>query len=491
MKKFLSILAIAAMATSFWACGEDEETTPSTDAPDVNAPTSVTDVVTEGAVEITFEVETEAGYSSASVTAVGGTAVITSEPAVGAVSGDVVVTFTAGTTEGDGSVTLTVTDADSETESATAIIEVTNTITVTDNITTEVTWEEGKIYLLEGRIAVESGGILNIEPGVIVKGAAGGGSNASVLIVARGGKIYAEGTATQPIIFTSESDDIEPGEIESPNLTPLVNGLWGGLIVLGNAPISAPSDNQTAQIEGIPADDANGTFGGTNAADNSGIIRYVSIRHGGTNLGEGNEINGLTLGGVGSGTTIEYVEVIGNADDGIEWFGGTVNVKHALVWYASDDAIDTDYAWAGTLDNFIVISPRDKCFELDGGEGTLDNTHTITNGSIKVSDAVDERNSGGLVDFDSDSFTALSNLYFFGFSTTATPYPVAENPVTAGTYVSIEATIPAGRLESDFFAATAATFVTEVADGENTVGADITQFADWSWASESGALDDF
>ena len=84
------------------------------------------------------------------------------------------------------------------------------------------------------------------------------------------------------------------------------------------------------QIEGIPASDLNGLYGGTEATDNSGVLKYISIRHGGANIGEGNEINGLTLGGVGSGTTIENIEIVANDDDGIEWFGGTVNVKNGL-----------------------------------------------------------------------------------------------------------------------------------------------------------------
>ena len=100
---------------------------------------------------------------------------------------------------------------------------------------------------------------------------------------------------------------------------------------------------------------------------------------GGANIGEGNEINGLTLGGVGSGTVIENIEIVSNQDDGIEWFGGAVSITNAVVWNTGDDAIDTDQAWSGTLDNFVVINPGDECFELDGGEGDFNNMHTITN----------------------------------------------------------------------------------------------------------------
>jgi len=253
---------------------------------------------------------------------------------------------------------------------------------------------------------------LTIEPGVIVKGNAGTGSNATALMIARGGTLMAEGTETSPIIFTSLSDNILPGQVTSPNLSPDLDGLWGGLLILGNAPIAASVSPK--QIEGIPPSDANGLYGGTDPTDNSGVIKYVSIRHGGANIGEGNEINGLTLGGVGSRTIIENVEIIANQDDGIEWFGGTVNVKNAVVWNAGDDAIDTDQGWGGTLDNFIVITPGDKCFELDGPEGSSAPAvkHIIKNGHVRAG------NAAGLVDIDDagdskNSYLDFMNIYFY------------------------------------------------------------------------------
>ena len=186
-------------------------------------------------------------------------------------------------------------------------------VTIASNITTNTTWTADKVYVLASRVAVEAGAELTIEAGTIIKGQAGTGANATALLIARGGKLFANGTAGAPIIFTSVADEIMPGENVSPNLDPTLNGLWGGLIVLGNAPISAASD--AVQIEGVPPSDANGLYGGSDAADNSGSITYVSIRHGGANIGEGNEINGLTLGGVGSGTTVSNIEVVGNQDD--------------------------------------------------------------------------------------------------------------------------------------------------------------------------------
>ena len=289
---------------------------------------------------------------------------------------------------------------------------------ITENISVNTTWKTGNVYRLGGRIAILPGITLTIEPGVIIKGEAGTGPNATALLVAKGATLIAEGTVAQPIIFTSVADEIMPGEIASPNLDPTLNGLWGGLIVLGNAPISA--DAASVQIESIPAPDQNGLYGGDDPADNSGILKYISIRHGGANIGEGNEINGLTLGGVGSGTVIENIEIVSNQDDGIEWFGGAVNVKNVVVWNTGDDAIDTDQAWAGTLNNFAIVNPGDECFELDGGEGDFNEMHTITNGTVYAGNAegladLDDKGPAGTV---GNSYVDMSNIYFLGVNTT-------------------------------------------------------------------------
>jgi len=288
---------------------------------------------------------------------------------------------------------------------------------ISENITANQTWYADTVYQLGGRITVTAGATLTIEPGTVIKGEAGTGANATALLIARGAKLMAEGTAAMPIIFTTVADeitheDILAGDFASPNLDPTVNGLWGGLIVLGNAKISASNssgDVSEVQIEGIPTSDANGLYGGSNDADNSGVIKYVSIRHGGANIGSGNEINGLTLGGVGSGTTIENIEVVSNQDDGIEWFGGKVNVTNVVVWNAGDDAIDTDQSWGGTLDNFVVITPSDRPFELDGPEGTYEASHTIKNGNVQASSA--DITSGDLINTDANSLVSLESIY--------------------------------------------------------------------------------
>ena len=479
MKKLLSMLAFAVMVT-FVACDDDDEATP--DGPSITTP-AVTSVQVATSADVTFALTVPGGYKSMTVTATGGTATKKTEPTAGQTSGNAVVTYTADGTAGAGTVVITVTDNNGKVESETAALNKTaevveeTVIDVTANITQNTTWETGKTYILTTRIAVVNGVTLTIEPGVIVKGEAGTGPNATALIIARGGKLMAEGTAEAPIIFTSVADEIEPGEIASPNLDPELNGLWGGLIVLGKAPISA--DAEAVQIEGIPPSDQNGLYGGTEPADNSGILKFISIRHGGANIGEGNEINGLTLGGVGSSTVIENIEVVANQDDGIEWFGGTVNVTNAIVWNAGDDAIDTDQSWAGTLDNFIVINPGDEAFELDGPEGVLEAGHTLINGWVSAGAAE------GLVDLDDNSITVMENIYFTNI-TAGQDFDL--NPDDC-TFANFQATLPNGTVLTDFFKDGSDAFVTSVAAGANTVGADFTKFAGWSWAAVNGELD--
>lgn len=369
---------------------------------------------------------------------------------------------------------------------------------ISSNITSDVTWTADEVYELGGRITVESGATLTIQPGTIIKGQAGSGNNATALVVARGAKIMANGTATMPIIFTSVSDEITKEQVAasdfaSPNLDATNSGLWGGIIILGNAPISASSS--PLQIEGIPTTDQNGLYGGTDATDNSGSLSYVSIRHGGTNIGNGNEINGLTLGGVGSGTTINWVEVIGNQDDGVEFFGGTVNAKNILVLNAGDDAIDTDQAWAGTLDNFIVIcgSATDHALEIDGAEGAATAKHTVKNGSIKGAANAE------MADFRDDAMGSFMNLYFFGF-----PDPATDGNGDFSLSSGSELTFANGDLVFSDLQANIGTLTNNITDffkegtdvhatlvTTNTVGANKSAFTGWTWAAQANLLTDF
>lgn len=357
-------------------------------------------------------------------------------------------------------------------------------VEVSANVTSNTTWTNDKTYILTTRVAVTDGAILTIEPGTVIKGEAGSGANATALIIAQGAKLMAQGTATQPIIFTSTADQMTSAslaaasDVASPNLASDLDGLWGGLIILGSANISA--DAATAQIEGIPASDPNGLYGGTNDDDNSGTISYISIRHGGSNIGEGNEINGLTLGGVGSGTTIDHVEIVANQDDGIEFFGGTVDVSHLLIWNNGDDAVDTDQAWNGTLDNFMVINPGDEACELDGPEGSyINGNHTLTNGSIWAGDA------DGLVDLDDNTNIDMNNIVFWDLSA---GQDFDQVPVDPHTFAMFEADIPAGEMVTDYFKDGSDAAVTDLAGGSATVGATTSEFTGWTWADAADAF---
>lgn len=362
-------------------------------------------------------------------------------------------------------------------------------VRVTSNITADATWTADKVYVLGGRISVVDGVTLTIEPGTIIKGEAGTGPNATALLIARGAKLMAEGTASAPIIFTTIADEIMPDDIKagnfaSPNLDPDISGLWGGLIVLGKATISASNDNNEdiseVQIEGIPTSDANGLYGGNDDADNSGVLTYISIRHGGSNIGEGNEINGLTLGGVGTGTVIENIEVVANQDDGIEWFGGTVNVKNVVVWNAGDDAIDTDQSWAGTLDNFVVVTPAGSCFELDGPEGTYVARHTIQNGTVVA--VTDSRSIGGsLIDVDAATPVDMKNIHFVapldGLS-------ITEDEVENTTFENITFAVDEADLPSLMEQEGA---VPAGVSAGGSPQADVSVLS-WTWASKAGGL---
>ncbi|MGB0395241.1 MAG: hypothetical protein ACPGC6_00595 [Flavobacteriaceae bacterium] len=316
---------------------------------------------------------------------------------------------------------VTVTEKVTETE--TVEVDPYADSTLEGNITSDKTLDASKIWLLKGRVSVESGATLTIPAGTIIKAASGTGADASTLIIARGATIIADGTADAPIIMTSVSDNIEVGGTypsSGPALNVDTRGLWGGILILGNAPCSFSGDVTELQIEGIPTSDTNGLYGGSDAADNSGSVQYLSIRHGGAEIGEGNEINGLTLGGVGSGTKINHIEVVGNVDDGIEFFGGTVNASNLLVWGQGDDAIDIDQAYAGTIDGALVIltAASDHGFEIDGPEGSASGRFTLKNATVigATDDCDAEGVDGEMADFRKGATGDVLNILFKDFA---------------------------------------------------------------------------
>ena len=315
--------------------------------------------------------------------------------------------------------TVTVT----ETETVTVTEDPFANSTLEGNITKDTTLDATKIWLLKGRVAVVDGVTLTIPAGTIIKASSGTGADAATLIIARGAKIIAEGTQEAPIIMTSVSDNIEVGGTypsSGPALSVDTRGLWGGLLILGKAPCSFKSDVSELQIEGIPTSDINGLYGGSVADDNSGSIQYLSIRHGGAEIGEGNEINGLTLGGVGSGTTINQIEVVGNVDDGIEFFGGTVNATNLLVWGQGDDAIDIDQAYAGTIDGALIVltAASDHGFEIDGPEGSAPGRFTLKNATVigATDNCSAEGVDGEMADFRKGATGDVLNILFKNFA---------------------------------------------------------------------------
>ena len=220
-------------------------------------------------------------------------------------------------------------------------------VTINDSITADTTWTPDNDYVLgyQKQIFVKNGATLSILPGTTILG-----DTSSVLTITRGSKINALGTKERPIVFTSK----QPAGERTP-------GFWGGLVILGRAPINVnrPMSND-AVFEAFSASADDGKFGGEDAHDNSGTLRYVRVEFGGFAYQADREFNNITLCGVGDGTEIDYVQSHHGRDDGFEFFGGTVNVKHLVSSQNEDDGFDTDNGWQGKGQFIIVqaLSPQ-------------------------------------------------------------------------------------------------------------------------------------
>lgn len=204
---------------------------------------------------------------------------------------------------------------------------------IDSDIIIDTTWKTGKRYILEKTIYVENA-YLTIEPGAIIEGEGG-----SALVVTSSAKLFARGKADNPVIFTSARPEGERAR-----------GDWGGVVLLGNAPVNEPQ----ASIEGLPEGETRGSFGGSNASYSCGVIEYTRIEFAGYEVYKDNELNGLTLGGCGSNTIVRNVQVHRALDDGIEMFGGTVDLKNIVITGAGDDGVDWDWGWRGNV-QFAVI----------------------------------------------------------------------------------------------------------------------------------------
>lgn len=209
-------------------------------------------------------------------------------------------------------------------------------IIVTGEIKGEVTWKASEKYLLKGFTYVTEGAKLTIEPGTVIFGDK---DSKGSLVVERGGQIFAEGTPSAPIVFTSN----QPVGLRG-------YGDWGGLVLAGKAPVNQASPTMEGGIRG--------SYGGSDENDNSGVVKYVRIEFAGIAFQPNSEINGLTLYGVGRGTTIEYVQVSYCGDDSFEWFGGTVNAKYLVAHRGWDDDFDTDFGFSGKIQFGLAIRDR-------------------------------------------------------------------------------------------------------------------------------------
>ena len=207
-------------------------------------------------------------------------------------------------------------------------------ILVSGTITQNTTWTSNNTYLLRGFVYVKNGATLTIEPGTLIKGER---SSKGALIVTKSGKIIADGTRQRPIIFTSNQPDGDRSY-----------GDWGGVILLGEAPTNCIGNDCVVE-GGVDNAAGDGRFGGNNPHHSSGILRYVRIEFAGIAFQPDNEINGLTMGGVGDSTIIEYIQVSYSGDDAFEWFGGTVNCKYLVAYNTWDDDLDTDFGYAGRV----------------------------------------------------------------------------------------------------------------------------------------------
>ncbi|MHB0969991.1 MAG: hypothetical protein ACYC7A_17765 [Thermoanaerobaculia bacterium] len=226
---------------------------------------------------------------------------------------------------------------------------VTATETISGSITASRTWTADKRYMLRDYVGVAEPAVLTIEPGTVIYG----GDGRATLFIQRGAKVIADGTARRPIIFTS------------PQRTGLrAQKDWGSLVLLGKAPINVSGGQ--AFLEGLPSQPSY-AFGGTDPADSSGIVRYVRLEFGGFEIATAQEINGLTLAGVGSGTVVDYVQVLQNKDDAFEFFGGTVNAGHLLGVGFADDGLDFDFGYTGSVQYAAMI----KRAENDEGDSNI------------------------------------------------------------------------------------------------------------------------
>jgi hypothetical protein len=265
-------------------------------------------------------------------------------------------------------------------------------VLVSQNISTSTTWTADNTYNLQTQIYVLPGATLTIEPGTVIASTTNLGGS---LAICRGARIVANGTNESPIIFTSKADVATwTGGNPKTGTARVAMNEWGNLTVMGRAYIgkygngaastntAAPNAANFAQMEGLTGSsstDPNVIYGGGDDLDSSGTFSYVSLRYGGKVIGLGNELNGLSLGGIGKETVIDHIEIYNNVDDGIEIWGGNVNLQYFSIWNIGDDSLDIDQGWRGKAQFGLIVQGYsgnaaqgsgvgDNILEIDGAE---------------------------------------------------------------------------------------------------------------------------
>ncbi len=230
---------------------------------------------------------------------------------------------------------------------------------VSGNLTGTINWVADTIYLLQGKVYVKAGSTINIGAGTIIKGDKA--TPGSALIITRGAKINAIGTVDKPIVFTSSAPKGSRATAD-----------WGGLVIAGNAKINFAGGVAPFEGGNLANPDGNtddGKYGGLNDQDNSGVLKYVRIEFAGFPYQQNSELNSLTLGGVGNGTQIDYVQCSYGFDDAFEFFGGSVNAKHLVAFRGNDDDFDTDFGYSGKIQFAVAFRDSSIADAVSGANG--------------------------------------------------------------------------------------------------------------------------
>ena len=371
----------------------------------------------------------------------------------------------------------------------------TRTCQMTGSYTSDIALARGNFYLLEGPVFIggdnTDSAILSIQSGTTIVG----DDPEDFLVISRGSQIWALGTAMAPITLTGDEDVL--GTLANPDTT---RGLWGGLVINGNAPINDCPEGATGGTAACTKEgEANsGTFGGATADDNSGVLNYVVVKYAGSNVDPENQLNGIAFQGVGSATEVDFIQVFNNLDDGVEFFGGTVNASHVVLVGNGDDSLDWTDGWTGSLQYVHILQAEDSgdsAIEADNREGdegaTPISEPTIANMSIiGKSDerGIRLRRGTGLQLFNSEvsgnatclqvdgtTSTALlgSGIAFDGVGLDCTTIAAGEDPA------AVQSFLDGSNVTQDGSAPTPATLPAGLdADGDSIIGSDVDAWGD-------------